>query len=296
MSVKSQEKGLTLKISISEDIPDTLIGDQFRLKQVIMNLIGNAIKFTEEGEVILNVSLISRSKNSVKINFSVKDTGIGLTKDQQKRLFKPFVQGNPSTTRKFGGTGLGLSICWSIVKLLGGEIGLESEINKGSTFFFTLDFKINKHVYPKMAELDVVECKDIEYINESIEIKKKNILIVEDNEINQFVTNEILSKINVNISIVGNGQEAVTYLSDDKNTIDIILMDLQMPVLDGFGATMKIRKLERHKNTPIIALTADVVPESRSRIFDVGMNDYLLKPFEPETLYEKIYLWAGIKF
>jgi hypothetical protein len=293
MNLKSREKGLRLNISLDEKIPDTLIGDQFRLEQVLMNLINNAIKFTEKGEVNVLVSPVSGSETSAGIKFSVMDTGIGLTEEQKKKLFKPFTQADASTTRKFGGTGLGLSISQSLVKLLGGKIDVESEINRGSTFFFTLNFRIGRDISFGINETDG---ENHEYeIEEEDNIKDKCILIVDDNKINQHVTREILDRINANTAIAGNGQEAVDFLSENKNTVNLILMDLQMPVLDGFNATIKIREMGEYKNIPIIALTADVMPDSRSRIFEVGMNDILLKPISPESLYRKVYQWTGIK-
>lgn len=288
LSIKAHEKGLLLNYSVPNDIPVMLIGDQFRMEQILMNLVNNGIKFTETGEIHIDVSCISKMKDKVILKFSVKDTGIGLKKSQISKLFKPFVQADVSTTRKFGGTGLGLSICKGLIELLGGKIGITSRVNKGSTFFFTLPFEINKGVQFKSnkAKLSKEEIQSINGIN---------ILIVDDNKINQQIAKEILERIHVNCMIKENGRDAVNYLLNSKNSIQLILMDLQMPVMGGIEAASKIRKIPEYKKIPIIALTADIMPESKKRVFEVGMNDYLIKPFLPDVLYKKVFQWTGLK-
>ncbi|MES0490687.1 MAG: response regulator [Leptospirales bacterium] len=426
VNVKASEKDLELLIASPSDIPTALCGDPLRLGQVLINLANNAVKFTDTGDITIKVSLIDESPDRINLRFEVKDTGIGLNAKQQKKLFKSFSQADGSTTRKYGGTGLGLSICKHLVEAMGGEIGVESELGQGSTFYFNVVFdhaksevKRKLQIVPndlqnmrvlvvddnptsreilanfldlfgfesdevasgeeavqqlkdasddnpyklvlmdwKMPGINGIEAskrilqnqalhykpaiimvsaygreelmkqaqdigvnaylvkpvnqstlfdsimyafnREIESgpslsrVEEMPEISKQlrgaHLLLVEDNEINQQVAQELLEKADITVSIANNGKEAVEAI--EKDSFDGILMDLQMPVMDGFEATGVIRSDERFKELPIIAMTANVMSGDRQKCLDAGMQDHVAKPVEPEKLYNVLAKWV----
>ncbi len=264
---------------IDENIDPYLIGDPFRINQILLNLLSNAIKFTEKGSVDLVVKLLYKDSKSNKIIFSVKDTGLGIPKDKQKSIFESFTQADLSTTRNFGGTGLGLTITKLLINLLGGEISLESEFMKGSSFNVILDFEISKQ--------SVCETKSL---IEEHKFPHSNLLVVEDNLINQKVISQILKKWEIKFELAGNGKVALEKLRNHE--FDIILMDLQMPIMDGFEATNMIRNDKEFndiKNIPIIALTADAFLETKNKVFKSKMNDFVSKPFDKKELNIKIH-------
>ncbi|MFT6067755.1 MAG: two-component system sensor histidine kinase/response regulator [Bacteriovoracaceae bacterium] len=270
------DKEISFVHNIEPNTPTSLSGDPTRLTQVLLNLINNAIKFTKEGSVILNVSK-ETNEGIDFLNFSVKDTGIGIPKDQIQKLFSPFIQADSSTTRFFGGTGLGLSIVKKLVELQGGEVKVESEIHVGSTFSFSLP--LVKAVNEQKDKTKTIEISPI--------FKKMRILVAEDNSINQVVVEKMLKKIGHEVTIVENGQIAIEEVQ--KSQYDMIFMDWQMPVLDGVEATKKIRALGgKFEQLPIVALTANVFDEDIKTCLDSGMNDVLKKPLLFEDLKEML--------
>lgn len=414
------DKGININFDIREDVPDVLKGDPLRLEQIISNLVTNAIKFTDRGEVNVAVKIDEEKENKVKLHFSVMDTGIGLTEEQRQRLFKAFTQADNSMTRKYGGTGLGLKISKRLVELMKGEIWVESKYGEGSTFHFTIDLdkvlNIERPSYEKHASLqgkkvlvvddnktslmilermlksfllevtvlsspfEAIELLENEsfdlliidynlpelsgvnlykrllintefkipktifisaiahesYYNEVTQLgvknflvkpinrslmfdaitdsfrglaarkiskehiekspmnfesilKDKRILLVEDNDINQLVAKDILERVGVNVTIANNGEEAIKHV--DGNKFDAVLMDVQMPIMDGYKATEILRKTYTGLELPIIAMTANALRGDREKSITSGMNDYISKPIDPETLFKTLVKW-----
>ena len=259
-SISAKKKGIRLKFLVDTQLK-YIESDSTRLKQILSNLISNAIKFTSIGSVSVSVELEAN-----KINFTVSDTGDGIAKDRQDRIFDSFTQAESSTTRKYGGTGLGLTISKQLTELLDGEISVESELGKGAQFKFTIPFKKAE----KIIELH----KD--YRNMEIDFEGVSILLVEDNELNIQLGMTRLAKLGAGVTLAKNGKEAVDLVRDHQ--FDLIIMDCQMPVLDGYVATEQIRQLPNGRSVPIIAMTAGTSTEEKSRCFEVGMDAYLSKP------------------
>lgn len=268
-----KEKNLKIIIDYADKLNQNFIGDSLRISQILTNLLANAIKFTDEG----SISIIVNKINENRYKFEIKDTGIGLNEDEITKLFKPFSQADESIIRKYGGTGLGLSISKQLVELMNGKIWIESEIDKGTNFIFEIDIEKNNEA---TVSDEIIEEMNLE--NEMKCLVGKNILLVEDNKTNQLVLISILEymDININIDIANNGQEAVDKYK--KNKYDLILMDLQMPVLDGFGATKIIR--EQDTKIPIIALTANILKEDIEKTKVMKMNEHIKKPIEISEL------------
>jgi CheY-like chemotaxis protein len=280
-SHRTKAKNLELIVNIDPSIPEVILGDPYRLNQILFNLVGNAIKFTSEGSITINVLQHSKQDDTIYIRFEVKDTGIGIPKDKQKSIFESFTQANTDTTRKYGGTGLGLAITKNLTELQGGEIGIESEPGKGTTFIVTIPYKIPTQVNKENSESTKPQNYDLSNIK---------VLLVEDNTLNQMVAKQFFKKWNNNITIANNGAEAIKILSE-QNTFDIVLMDLQMPEMSGYEAAQIIRSSDStvlNHNIPIIALSADAFLETRQKVLEIGMNDFVTKPFKPDELYNKI--------
>ena len=293
---QASEKDIDLFLKIDENIPKYIWTDIVRIKQILINLLSNALKFTNSGKVELNVKLIKSSENNKKIiRFSVIDSGIGIKKINQEKIFNAFAQEDSSTTRKFGGTGLGLTISNQLLKLLGSKLELNSTYNKGSEFFFEIELKTSK----KLIELVnlpnnnkiIIETID----NKNILFGQQNykILIVEDNKINMLLAKTLIKQIVPNLSIfeLVNGKQALDKIELIKP--DLILMDIQMPVMNGYEATLEIRKIEHFKHLPIIALTAGIVLGEKERCIEAGMNDYVSKPIIREELENVILKWLS---
>ncbi|MBE9510604.1 MAG: PAS domain S-box protein [Bacteroidetes bacterium] len=278
---RAEEKGIKLKVLIDSELPEIVVGDAARLNQVLTNLIGNAIKFTETGSITIDVIVKNTGKKKIELEFSVTDTGIGIPENKQKIVFESFKQASIDTTRKFGGTGLGLAICKQLIKLQGRKLEVESEVGKGSKFFFTLEFKKSER---KPWKLEYAGDKEFD------QLAGKKVLLAEDNEINIIVARKILTRWGIDVEIVKNGLEAIEKVN--KHDFDVILMDLHMPEMNGFEATKIIRKSDHDKirSIPIIALTASVMSDVQSKIEQSGLNDYILKPFNPSELYNKIFM------
>ncbi|MCK5639464.1 MAG: response regulator [Gammaproteobacteria bacterium] len=280
MSYRAEEKGIKLTVIIPQDIPLVVNGDSVRLRQVLQNLIGNAIKFTEHGSVIVSILNITSSANKIHIEISVVDTGIGIAESTKDFLFDEFTQADSSITRKYGGTGLGLNICKQLIELMNGSIDFESTPGHGSTFKFQIELNPAKDEH-------LIEASD-----KPIDIKKPKrnleILLVEDVEINRKVASSLLTYEGHHVTEAVNGHEALKAVNN--KTYDLILMDIHMPELDGIEATRSIRAMTNldKANLPIIALTANIMEEELMTCRDVGMNGIITKPFTPEKLNEEI--------
>lgn len=270
--IQVEKRGIKLNHSLEKDYQ--LIGDVIRLKQIFNNLISNAIKFTTQGEIKIKAEKIAENKFS----FSVNDTGIGISESQQTNLFQPFTQADASTSRRFGGTGLGLTICKQLVELMNGEIGIESETGKGSKFWFTIELNQDE----RKSEEKKVEESEIEIAN----LPKLKILIADDNVINQQVALGGLRAIGYQAEAVSSGIQALSLVK--KSYYDLILMDCQMPEIDGYETTRQIRDFENIKQPKIIAITAHIGEEERKKCLQAGMDDYLSKPFTKKQLAEII--------
>lgn len=284
MKPSAHEKGLEFILEVDDTLPTSVISDPFRLSQVLFNLCGNAIKFTESGRVTLAIShQMNRQKNTTTVNFEVKDTGIGIKNTDT--LFTPFKQENTSTTRKYGGTGLGLTISQKLVALLGGHLHVNSQVGVGSSFTFSLTLTI---AAPSKQQIQPNKVKPKPF---SVRHDKKRILLVEDNKINQLIADEMLKKTGYEVIKVENGQEAVDFLAQQE--VDLILMDIQMPVMDGHTATQFIRNELKLEDIPIIALTANVLPEQIDQYLQEGFSDFVGKPFFAEDLLTKVESLLG---
>ncbi len=275
-SKQAAEKGLEFICQTDEMLNTKILGDSVRIKQVLMNLLDNAIKFTEKGTVKLSVDKIVSQEQNIEFEISVQDSGIGLSDEQCKDVFSIFTQGDNSRTRKYGGLGLGLVICKRLLNLMGSDIKLSSIPQKGSKFSFTICFE---RYFGNSATLQP---------RNNVNSAKRSgvVLLVEDNKINQLVTQELLKKAGYTIDIANNGQEALDILA--KKEFDLILMDIQMPVMDGFTATRNIRQQPEYKEMPIIALSAHAMQSDVAKSLDSGMNEHITKPVSPEILYAVI--------
>ena len=279
LSLRAKGKGIMINCNIDNNVPGYVTGDEYRLKQIILNLANNAIKFTEKGFININIEYLGKDKDKHKIKVSVEDTGIGINKEDIKGLFKSFSQLDASSTKQYGGTGLGLAISKRLVEMMEGEIGVTSKKDVGSTFWFTAKF--NGGVPPVKKEETKVNGQKRE-----LKTNKSVILVVEDNIINQKITAFSLTKAGMKVTIANNGKEAVKLFH--KQHFDVVLMDIQMPVMDGFDATIAIRNIEKsqqnNSHTPIIALTANAMQGDAERCLKAGMDDYISKPFKIENL------------
>ena len=269
-----QEKGIRLETRFDEAVPAALLGDPVRISQIILNLISNAIKFTEAGSVSVSFSLLEKIEDQATIRCAVQDTGIGISATELDWIFDSFSQANISTTRKYGGTGLGLAITRKLLELYDSRIRVDSVVGKGSTFSFRLTLPITE-------ALPVAEKKDHHLENATI-------LLVEDNEVNVLIARKYLERWKVKLDVATNGQAAVEQVQN--HDYDLVLMDLQMPIMDGYEAAHRIRQLSdpRKQAVPIIALTASVLAEEREKVLAAGMNDYITKPIDPDRLGEKM--------
>ncbi|CAK0745281.1 two-component system, sensor histidine kinase and response regulator [Gammaproteobacteria bacterium] len=284
-NVQASEKGLVLTVEIAQEVPNSLVGDPLRLGQVLINLIGNAIKFTSLGAVHVKVEVADVEPGFATLCFSIQDTGIGMSEDQIKCLFRPFTQADSSITRRFGGTGLGLAISQRLVRLMGGAIMINSVPGQGSEFNFKLRLAISEE---KSASSTVTVPSIVR--EPSAAIRGARILLVEDNEINQQVAREILEHWGFSVIIADDGEQALMAL-ERSISFDLVLMDIQMPVMDGLEATRRIRRNERFHALPVIAMTAAVLVKDRTECLESGMNDHIAKPILPEQLLRVLERW-----
>lgn len=284
---QADSKNIQLYISTTSEVEKlAFLADETRLKQVLINLLGNAVKFTERGSVSLTVNIQEIGLDEVKLTFNVSDTGIGIASEHLNTLFEAFSQADTSITRRFGGTGLGLTISNKLLDLMEAPLQVESALGEGSHFYFSL---LAKRTLSSM-DLDHKDAS-LTTPKENIDLSNINALVVEDNDINQIVIEAMLNEFNItSINMANNGQEAVEQC--ELGVFDIIFMDMQMPVLDGPQATVKIREFSAFKHTPIIALTANVLSADKQRCFDAGMDDYIAKPLEYDALRSILLKWC----
>lgn len=288
---ESNQKNLTLELNIASDVPKHFWIDSVRLKQILINLLSNAVKFTEKGSIKLNVSVAEKSNDcKAKLLFSVVDTGIGILEENKKKIFKAFSQEDNSTTRKFGGTGLGLTISNQLLGLMNSQLQLESTVQFGSAFYFYLDLEISNLVSEEVKEIIIPDANKEIIIKDHHKIK---IMLVEDNKVNMLLLKTIIKNLPTNVRIfeIPNGKEAV----DQFETInpDIIFMDIQMPILNGYEAAKKIRNLKSGQDVPIIAITAGTEKEEKDKCIAAGMNDYIAKPIIKGIIEESILKWIN---
>ncbi len=276
---KAAEKGVHFSCKVDSSVPQYLTGDPTRLQQVLVNLAGNAIKFTDEGAVRVTVKEIQRVDEKITLQFVVSDTGIGMSEEQLSRIFNAFTQGDSSTSRKYGGTGLGLVISRQLIEMMGGEITVVSNQEAGTTFRFTIVMKEGCE-----------EFASIEDTSEQISLDGLKILLAEDNQINQQIALEILEDLGAEVTVADNGQEAVTAVEQDQ--FDLVLMDIQMPEMSGYEATQQLRLGYPADELPIIAMTANAMQSDREKAIDVGMNDHLSKPIDVQKLIRVLSKWV----
>jgi two-component system CheB/CheR fusion protein len=274
MFAAAQQKGLELTCRVDPQIPDYLVGDDTRIRQVLLNLIGNAIKFTDRGSVRVEVAMQPAPDSGLVAHFSVRDTGPGIPEDKRKIIFEPFRQADGSTTRRYGGSGLGLAISSGLVDIMGGRIWVDSELGRGSTFHFTAPFTLGATVMPQRlaAPANSIECAPL------------SILVAEDNAVSQRLVTALLRERGHAVTLAGNGTQVLELV--ERRTFDLILMDIQMPEMDGLQATAEIRLREgqRGRHIPIVAMTAHAMAGDRERCLDSGMDGYIAKPIHPGEL------------
>lgn len=282
---RAKEKHIGFKMDIAPDVPRDLVGDALRLQQVLINLLGNAIKFTERGEVAFKITVSQIDQSQARLLFCVTDTGIGMSAHDLDKLFQPFSQVDGSITRRFGGTGLGLAISHNLLQLMGSEFSVESSPGKGSRFSFELALEV--------SPLSGRHKADITFIPIEEDLGKlligTRILVAEDNPVNQQVVREFLNLSGIIVEMANNGKEAIVLL--ENNVFDAVLMDIHMPEMDGFAATKLIRRQARFAGLPVIALTAGVTKEERERCKAAGMNDFIAKPISPKRLLSTLVKW-----
>jgi CheY-like chemotaxis protein len=290
-SIAAKSKQISLISNIDQRLPKFVSLDPLRLRQVLSNLLGNAIKFTDSGSVELRVQVVETQANIVKLNFQIIDSGIGIEPEAQKRLFKSFTQGDTSITRKYGGTGLGLAITAELLSKMKSKLNLKSELGQGSDFSFELEFPIASVGF-QAAEIFEKKNPVVPDFRISESQKMGNILVVEDNELNSKLVAKMISKKypNIHITIASDGFIAIQEFAKQK--LDLIFMDIQMPNMDGYTATKEIRKIEKgNSKVPIIALTAGALFGMKETAVEAGMVDFLTKPVSSTDLYSMIEKW-----
>jgi CheY-like chemotaxis protein/HPt (histidine-containing phosphotransfer) domain-containing protein len=285
----AEKKGLAFSIDVGVGMPNNLIGDELRLQQVLVNLMGNAIKFTASGSVSLSITLLESDSLQARVLYCVKDTGIGMSAKGQSKLFQLFSQADDSITRRFGGTGLGLALSNKLVQLMGGKFMVESTSGLGSSFSFELVFGLSPESFVEKIELPSATFSSAlqEFGRELVGIR---ILVAEDNLFNQQIIREFLVLAGISVEIANNGKEALAFLGRSK--FDAVLMDIHMPVMDGFEATRKIRSQSCFATLPVIALTAGVTEEERGQCLAAGMSDFISKPINSSQLLSTLVQWV----
>ncbi len=290
---KVSEKGLKLHVDLPAGMPAmALAGDPLRLGQILLNLVGNAVKFTDSGTITLRCECVDENPADVLLRWAVTDTGIGIAPEDQRRLFAAFEQADGSVTRKYGGTGLGLAISKRLVEMMGGEIGVNSAVGQGSTFWFTVRLKKADAAVDAVAPAPTVTLRSAE---EQLieEYRGKRVLLVEDEPISQEVSRGLLEDVGLQIDVANDGAEALALAR--AHPYALILMDMQMPNLNGIDATREIRAQSLNTATPILAMTANAFEEDRQACLAAGMNDHIAKPIEPAHLYETLLRWMSTK-
>lgn len=284
-SEQARKKRLLLQVKLPSELPEQLdlLGDPTRLRQILLNLLANAIKFTNSGKVELHIKQLQHAEGQLELEFTISDTGIGISAEQQQRLFKPFSQADSSTNRQYGGSGLGLAISQKLVRRMGGELQVSSRLGHGSRFYFSLNFPTQTRTAQVVTPL--FKKREVWHTPECI-------LLVDDDGLNRFFTQQLLENLGSQVISAANGAEALQQLQDHSEHIDLILMDVSMPEMDGYETTRRIRAQRQYHNLPILALTAHAIVGEKERCHAAGMNDYLTKPFEMEQLRHKLNEWS----
>ncbi|MES2939838.1 MAG: response regulator [Pseudomonadota bacterium] len=280
---RCREKRLGLVFDVAPDVPNALLGDPLRLGQILLNYLNNAVKFTERGRIAVSVSVREKTADAVLLEMQVQDTGIGLTPEQQARLFQSFSQADASTTRRFGGTGLGLAICRRLAALMGGEVGVRSAAGCGSTFWFTARLGIDHTGMPGIGPAPTAVASPTWH--------GKRVLLVEDNDINQEVARELLQDAGITVDVAQDGEVALAKLAAAH--YDLVFMDMQMPVMDGVTATREIRRQARFDHLPVVAMTANAMERERRLCAEAGMDGYLAKPIDLDALAAVLQRWLS---
>jgi CheY-like chemotaxis protein len=293
LAEQAKQKGIALQIDIMQDVPNALVGDDSRLRQILVNLLGNSLKFTNQGKVQTRIFLTRETTEYVELRFLVIDTGIGISKEKLNTIFDLFTQVDGSSTRQFGGTGLGLAITRQLVELMAGEIRVESELGKGTTFSIDIRFARQHGNVNEIAPAEPGNTREsVLSSNGQRTARVRRLLLVEDNPVNQEVAISMLQQLGHEVTVANNGKEALSAVSSEQ--YDLILMDCFMPVMDGFEASREIRKAgDETAAIPIIALTADVRKGTQALCENAGMNDYLSKPVSLQKLDSIITKWLS---
>ncbi|WP_197047037.1 response regulator [Paucibacter sp. KBW04] len=301
ISDRAEAKQLKLVFELPPELPTQLLGDPLRLGQVLINYATNAVKFTEQGRICLRVRTLSEDEAGLMLRFEVEDSGIGLSKEQQARLFQSFTQADASITRKFGGTGLGLAICKALVELMGGEVGVESELGQGSCFWFTARLARDEAAQLALGERQLQPNyrratglgmePGLNALARLADRRGARVLLVEDNEFNQQIALELLRDAGLAVDLAEHGQQALDCLAaslSEGRPYELVLMDMQMPVMDGITATRRLRQDPAWAQLPVVAMTANAMPADRARCQEAGMVDFVAKPIQPEELWLKL--------
>ncbi len=292
VGVRAREQSLVLRTEVAPDVPPRLRGDPLRLQQVLLNLMGNAVKFTARGRVALRVETVASTQEGLRLRLTVQDTGLGMTADQMSRLFQPFTQADASTSRRFGGTGLGLAISRQLVERMGGRIDVASEPGQGSTFWVELPFGVvEATAEASMPTATVTRLMSLPGAADHPELAGLRVLLVEDNEVNQELAVALLERVGIQVTLAGDGRQALSCLR--AGTFDCVLMDCQMPEMDGYTATRLMRQEAQWSRLPVIAMTANAMAGEREKVLEAGMNDHVPKPVPVGELYRKIAVWTG---
>ena len=291
---KATAKGLKLSIEVGPDVPDALVGDPLRLGQILINYGNNAVKFTERGEIRVRVERLEQGAQDVVLRCAVRDTGIGLSPEHRQRLFQSFHQADPSTSRQYGGTGLGLAIAARLADMMGGQVGVDSRLGEGSTFWFSARFGLAAAAAPTPADGSLPVLAALGGIGTmapgTAEARRVRVLVVDDNEVNLLIAGEMLSYAGAEVHTAEDGVQALQRLQSE--TFDLVFMDMQMPVMDGLEATRRIRARTDGPRVPIVAMTANALPADRERCLQAGMDDVITKPIDPDRLVAVVQRWA----
>jgi CheY-like chemotaxis protein len=283
LNQQAQDKGLSLRVELDNALPQLVSGDNGKLEQVLINLLNNAIKFTHQGEVYLHVHLLNTTEQHYQVGFTVRDTGIGIAEDKLSTITDAFIQADDSITRDYGGTGLGLKICVQLIELMGGKLELTSELDHGSQFSFSLDLIL-------ADDVSVITSRRPN--DKTGKISNPHILLADDHAINREILETLLKQANISVDSVANGLEVLDKIKTTH--YDVLIMDVNMPLMDGFQATKNIRKQPKYNDLPIIAVTAYALDTDKAEALKHGMTDYLAKPIRPQLLYQCLSKWCVI--